>query len=375
MGFHGRPQVMDAAIAATIALVALITSTFPGHLRNGVALALVVATCLPLTWRRRWPLPVLLGSTIAAESYLAWVPGGAGLLILGAPLFALYTVVEARGRHHPWLLACVVVAAIGAFHTAVRADHRLGPENLALAALGGLAIAAGEASRNRRLYLTEAVLRAEERLVADRLRIARDLHDNVGHHLALINVQAGVAAHLAAGDPAGETFEQIRRGSRDALAELRDAVGLLRRPGEPAAPVEPAVGLAALDDLLAAYRRSGLRIALVRDDDASPVPPATDVVAYRIVQESLTNVARHAGPTDVRLILRHESGALTVVVENDRPPVDNPVETVVSAGAHGLIGMRERVAALGGEFHAGPRAIGGFRVTATLPTGLAGGAA
>ncbi|WIM96943.1 sensor histidine kinase [Actinoplanes oblitus] len=371
MRFHARPQVMDAAIAATIALVVLITSAFPGHLRNGVALALVAAACLPLVWRRRWPVPVLLACTVAAEGYLAWVPVGAGLLVLAAPLLALYTVVEARGQRHPWLVACLVVAAIGAFHTAVRADHWLGPENLALAALGGVAVAAGEAARNRRLYLAEALLRAEERLAAQRLRIARDLHDSVGHHLALINVQAGVAAHLAAGEPAGETFEQIRRGSRDALAELRDAVGLLRRPGEPAAPVEPAVGLAALDDLLAAYRRSGLRIAFVRQDDAPPIPPAADVVAYRIVQESLTNVARHAGPTAVRLTLRHESGTLTVIVENDRPAVDNPVDSPVDRPAHGLLGMRERVAALGGEFHAGPRAIGGFRVAATLPTGLA----
>jgi signal transduction histidine kinase len=203
----------------------------------------------------------------------------------------------------------------------------------------------------------------------ERLRIARELHDSVGHHLALINVQAGVAGHVLTGEPAPvrETLEQIRVSSRSALSELRDAVGLLRAPGEPATPTQPAVGLAALDELVAGFERAGLRIDYRCDGEATP-PPATQMVAYRIVQEALTNVRKHAGPVDVRLRLTKAGDALTVTVENDGPPAAGPpaAEGAGDGSGHGLIGMRERVAALGGSLEAAPRERG-FRVIAELP--------
>ncbi|MEU4220957.1 sensor histidine kinase [Actinoplanes sp. NPDC026623] len=364
---HDRPHVADAATALVIWLVALLTTPAGHHLRDGVALAASGVACGALALRRRWPYAVLLVSTVAAEVYLARMVAGGGTLILAAPLIALYTVAEGADRRRSLLIAGSLVLVIGAFHTLAKAGHWLGPENIALAALGGLAVAAGEASRNRRAYLAEALLRAQERVTEERLRIARDLHDSVGHHLALINVQAGVAGHVLTGEPepVRETLEQIRRSSRSALDELRDAVGLLRRPDEPATPTEPAVGLAALDDLLADFARSGLHIVGERDGDDRALPPATDLVAYRIVQESLTNVRKHAGPVEVRLALRREHDALTVLVENDGPTVSPPP----GPDAHGLLGMRERVAALGGTMHAGPRPDGGFRVAARLPAG------
>jgi signal transduction histidine kinase len=336
--------------------------------------------CGVLMLRRRWPYAVLVVSTVAAESYLARYGGDTGTLVLGAPVVALYTLAEAEDRRRSLMIAGLLVFAIGAFHTLGKPARFLGPENIALVALGGLAVAAGEAARNRRAYLAEVVARAEDaerdreaearrRVTEERLRIARDLHDSVGHHLALINVQAGVAGHVmtTAPAPVRETFDQIRQRSRAALEELKDTVGLLRRPGDPAAPVEPAVGLAALDDLVATFERSGLRIER-GGEPGGPLPWATDLTAYRIIQESLTNVCKHVGAVEVRLTLRREAGALTVIVENDGPPGSPQAGP---ADVHGIVGMRERAAAIGGSLLAGPRPAGGFRVAAVLPAATA----
>ncbi|WP_030441007.1 sensor histidine kinase [Actinoplanes subtropicus] len=382
-------RMADVGTAVAVLVAAQLTTSAGHHLRDPIAVGLAALACAPLAGRRRWPYPALLVSTVAAEGYLTWVHhGGGGTLILAAPLIALYTVVETGTRRRSLWAAAAVVLLIGVLHTVVKSGRWLGPENLALAALGGLAVAAGEASRNRRAYEAEALLRAQEKVTAERLRIARDLHDSVGHHLALINVQAGVAAHVLPADPAHvlptgpvrrgsglstraeeagagndavrETLDQIRQSARDALDELRDAVGLLRRPDEPLAPVEPTLGLAGLDDLLATFERAGLRITCRREEDGH-LPPAADVVAYRVVQESLTNARKHAGQVDVRLVLRFRGPALSIVVENDGPPAPARPES------HGLTGMRERVSALGGTLTAEPRPLGGFRVSCRLP--------
>jgi signal transduction histidine kinase len=378
---HHRPHLADLAVVLVVLLVTLLTTAVPRHLHDGWALLFAAVACGALMLRRRWPYSVLLVSTVAAEAYLARYGGHAGTLILGAPVVALYTLAETTDRRRSLLVAGVLVFAIGAFHTIGRPAGFLGAETIALVALGGLAVAAGEAARNRRAYLAEVVARAEDaecgrdaearrRVTEERLRIARDLHDSIGHHLALINVQAGVSGHLLTEAPAPvrETFDQIRQRSRAALEELRDTVGLLRQPGDPAAPVEPVAGLADLDDLVASFERSGLRIDRVRMDrggaPGDPLPWATDLTAYRIIQESLTNVCKHVGATEVRLSLRHDAGTLTVIVENEGPPAPG---TPAPAGTHGIVGMRERAAAIGGTLLAGPRPAGGFRVSAVLP--------
>jgi signal transduction histidine kinase len=373
---HARPHVADAAMAVVVWAVAVLTTSSPHHLRDGIALLLAGLACGALTLRRRWPYPSLSVSTVAAELFLARSTGDGGVLILAAPLIILYTVAESTGRRRSLVVAGLLVLILGAFHTFGAPAQWLGPENIALAALGGLAVAAGEASRSRRAYLAEVLLRAADaerdrqaqarrQVTEERLRIARELHDSVGHHLALINVQAGVARHVMTGSPAAtvETLARIRDGSRAALEELRDTVGLLRQPGEPSAPTEPTVGLDSLGDLITAYERSGLQITVRRDGDQQPVPWPIGLTAYRIVQESLTNVCRHAGPTTARVVLRHDPAALTVIVENDGPPAAAP-----SPNAHGIIGMRERVTAVGGTLIARPRPGGGFRVAAILPT-------
>jgi signal transduction histidine kinase len=373
---HHRPHLADLAVALVVLLVTLLTTSAPRHLHNGWALLFAAVACGALMLRRRWPYSVLLVSTVAAEAYLARYGGDTGTLILGAPVVALYTLAETKDRRRSLLVAGVLVFGVGTFHTLGRPSRFLGAETIALVALGGLAVAAGEAARNRRAYLAEVLARAADaergrdaearrRVTEERLRIARDLHDSIGHHLALINVQAGVSGHLLTDQPAPvrETFDQIRQRSRAALEELTDTVGLLRQPGDPAAPVAPAVGLAGLDDLVAAFERSGLRIDRA-GAPGGPLPWATDRTAYRIVQESLTNVCKHVGATGVRLSVRQEAGTLTVIVENDGPPA---LGTPPPAGAHGIVGMRERVTAIGGTLLAGPRPAGGFRVSAVLP--------
>ncbi len=354
---YDRPHVADGAMAVVVWVVASLTTTTGDHLRDGVAVALSAVACAALFLRRYQPYAVLLVSTVAAEGYLARVAGGGGTLILAAPLIALYTVSERAARKRSLLVTGLLVLLIGAFHTMARPERWLGPENIALAALGGLAVAAGEASRNRRAYVAETLLRAQERVTEDRLRIARDLHDSVGHHLALINVQAGVAGHVLteAPQPLRDTLEQIRVSSRSALDELRDAVGLLRRADEPFAPTEPALDLG---QLLASFEGCGLPIAY---QPAEALPPAAERVAFRVVQEALTNVRKHAGAAPVRVRLERERSELVIEVVNDGPMVPD------TAPGHGLTGMRERVTALGGTLRAGPRPEGGFRVTARLP--------
>jgi signal transduction histidine kinase len=192
-------------------------------------------------------------------------------------------------------------------------------------------------------------------------------------------VQAGAAAQVLARQPE-ETLAAlalIRQASRAALGELRDTVGLLRRADEPVAPTEPLPGLAGLPDLLDTFRRSGLTVREQVDGTVAPVPVAVDLTAYRVIQESLTNVCKHAGGAVAMLRLRYRAGELTVLVENQAGPVENqagPVENQAGhAGAaaggsgHGLIGMRERVGAIGGTLRYGVRPDGGYRVTATLP--------
>jgi signal transduction histidine kinase len=374
-----RPHIADLAVAGVVLLVTLLTTAGTQYLRDDVSLLLAGVACGSLVARRRWPYPVLLVSTAAAEAYLARHHGSNSTLILSAPLVVLYTLAEQSDRRRSLVIGGALVLSVGAFHTLGRPARLLGPENIALVALGALAVAAGEAARHRRAYLAEVVLRAADaerdreaearrRVTEERLRIARDLHDSVGHHLALINVQAGVARHVMADQPAQirQTFDQIRLDSRAALEELRESVGLLRQPGEAALPVEPTVGLIGLDHLLASFEGAGLRVVPRWHGTRRAVPRAADVTAYRVIQESLTNVRKHAGAVRADLVLRYEPQALSIVVENDGPA---GAGCAPAPDAHGIVGMRERVTALGGTLLAGPRPDGGFRVSAVLPLG------
>jgi signal transduction histidine kinase len=395
-----RQPHADITVAAVLYAVTLLTTAAgppQGRGRLDAAAVLVAAVaCGVLVVRRRWPFPVLVAATVAAEAYMVPYQGHEGELVLATPLIALYTVAEATGRRRALIIGGLAVLTLAGAHMLIKPSSWMGAENLALAALGALAVAAGDASRNRRAYLAEVEERARRaesdrerearrRVTEERLRIARDLHDSVGHHLALINVEAGVTAHVLAGEsPAAESpqvkqaLTNIRQASRRALHELQDTIGLLRQPDDPAAPTEPTTGLSGLAELVASFQRSGLDIDHDVNGARRPLAPAADLTAYRVIQESLTNVCKHAGTATALLRLDYRPAALHIVVDNGgnrdpRRPGHGPTPDGGDRSGHGIVGMRERVAALGGSLQAGPRPGGGFRVIAMLP--LPGGTA
>jgi signal transduction histidine kinase len=405
-----HPHLADAAIAVAV-LAATAATTFTGHQPataggRAIAVTAAVIACGALTGRRHRPLVSLGVSALAAEFFLFVTPDAGGVLILLAPSIALYTVAEQVERQRGLIIGGGSLAALALLH-AMMHPGMIGPENLAFTALGGLAIAAGDSSRNRRAYLAEVERRAERselerelvarrRVEQERLRIARDLHDSVGHHLALISVQSDVAGRSVDGDAAAarDALLHVKSASRKALEELRDTVSLLRQPGDPVAPtVIPAPGLDALDELLGSLRASGLAIDALVHGAAVPLAPAADVTAYRVIQESLTNVYKHSRRRRARLTLGYHRRELRITVEDldcadptvaedraadaggawrtqgacamgeERGPGTDPLP----AGGQGIVGMRERLLALGGRFTAGPRPGGGFLVDASLP--------
>lgn len=372
-----HPYGFDAGLAVGVFLVSLLASmTGPAESSgppNWLAVVCTVVASGMLVLRRRYPVLVLVTTLLAAEVCMAQLSGHGDLLVVLAPLIALYTVAEGTQRRRALLIGGLAVLALAGVHMVAKPDSWIGPDNLTLAALGGLAVAAGDAARNRRSYLAEVEerarraeqtreLEAQRRVTDERLRIARDLHDSVGHHLALINVQAAAARYLLDADPdqARTALGHINTATRSALDELRDTIGLLRMPGEPVAPVTPALGLRSLTELIASFRRSGLDIDELVTGAAQNLPPAADLTAYRVVQESLTNICKHAESKTARIRVAYEAELLRITVDDDGPRL-GPIRD-----GHGIVGMRERVGALGGSLHAGP-SDRGFRVCAIIP--------
>lgn len=199
---------------------------------------------------------------------------------------------------------------------------------------------------------------------AERLRIARELHDVVAHNISLINVQATMGVHLMDTRPeeAGAALSAIKSASKQALGELRRILDVLRQPDE-AEPTAPAPGLAQLDALVATTRKAGLPVAVHLLGTPAPLPSIVDVAAYRIVQESLTNALRYAGGSPTRVHLHYRPGCVGLVIDDD----GLGAPTTPAGTGHGIAGMRERAAAVGGTLHAGHRSDGGFTVTAELP--------
>ncbi|WP_346539262.1 sensor histidine kinase [Micromonospora sp. DPT] len=244
----------------------------------------------------------------------------------------------------------------------------LGSDPVARATLSVLAVVAawtvGDSIRTRRRH-AEALRShaAAEAVTAERLRIARELHDMVAHSIGVIAIQAGVGARVIDTQPAQAraALATIEATSRDTLAGLRRTLGALRRPDAESASLDPTPGLDDLDRLVAAAGDAGVQVDLRRRGRPVEVPADLGLAAFRIMQEALTNVVRHAGTDRCRVTVEHGLGEVMVDV------VDDGRGGPVAGDGHGLVGMRERVALLGGRFRAGPRPEGGFRVTARLP--------
>ncbi|WBQ03738.1 sensor histidine kinase [Kribbella sp. CA-293567] len=223
-------------------------------------------------------------------------------------------------------------------------------------------------------YVEERALRAEisrdsearRKVAEERIRIARELHDLVAHQITLANAQANVAARLFTTKPdkARTSLDEVVETTRHALGELRATVGLLRQHDDSSAPREPAPGLAFVPTLLESFRLAGLEVSVHHDGTATPLPPAVDLTAYRVIQEALTNVTKHAKArsADVRLTWDNEWVGIDIIDDgaSSHPPLEH-------SPGYGLIGLRERTTAVGGTLTAGPRPEGGFIVTAQLP--------
>jgi signal transduction histidine kinase len=346
-----------------------------GTLALGYALALLHT--LPLAARRRFPGAVL-GMSVA--SGLAFAAIGLPPFFLGpAMLVAVYSVAAYGSR---WVaVAGLAVAEVGL--VAVQLTPVKHDALTVVVFMGFLAVAwlLGQFAHNYRAYAarleerTAELERAREELARravaeERLRLARELHDVVAHAMSVIAVQSGVGALVADSRPeeVGGALAAIEATSRAALTELRRLLGVLRQDSdEPQGDLSPVPGLADLDSLLAEVTKAGLAVRLRVEGTPSPLPAGVDLSAYRIVQEALTNVVKHAGPAQAQVTIRYRDRDLTVEVTDDGRGVGAPASDDRGATGHGLIGMRERVAAFGGDLEIGPCPGGGFRVAARLP--------
>jgi signal transduction histidine kinase len=339
---------------------------------DALGYVLVLAGPALLLLRHRAPVAVAAGTSAVTLAYVA----------LGYPygpvfvsLVTAYFVALAAGHRR----AVIVIAAL------VYAGHLVtgmwlyrwlppagdGPASWTEASGAGawlLAIlAVGELVRVRReQFARQRKERAEaERRRADeeRLRIARELHDVLAHSISLINVQAGVALALIDERPeqARAALATIKSASKEALGEVRQVLGALRGPGD--APRSPAPGLDRLPELAEQAAGAGLAVEVAEEGARVPLLPGADLAAFRIVQEALTNIVRHSGSRTARVRIGYRPGELTIGVEDDGPATT----TGDTGGGNGLVGMRERAAALGGTVEAGPGQNGGFRVVAHLP--------
>ncbi|MFJ6566976.1 sensor histidine kinase [Streptomyces sp. NPDC091292] len=392
-----HPLAPDAALAAGV-LVCMIAGAFVDpqkhgpdqwgtHTPSAFSLVLMVLAATALIFRRRAPVPVLCAT--GALSFVELVSGEPRAPVVMSVVVALYTVAATTDRPTTARAGLPTMTALTAAAMLAGPLPWYAQEYLGIFAWTGMAAAAGDAVRSRRAFvhaIRERAERAERtrdeearrRVAEERLRIARDLHDVVAHHIALVNVQAGVAAHVMdkRPDQAKEALAHVREASRSALGELRATVGLLRQSGDPEAPTEPAPGLDRLEELVDTFRNAGLPVEVARGDHGTALPAAVDLAAYRIIQEALTNVQKHAGEgakaevsvvrvgPRVEITVLDDGGATAAVGDAPPPESDRPLE---EGGGHGLLGMRERVGALGGSCAAGPRYGGGFRVHAILP--------
>lgn len=408
-----RPVLLDVALTVALLVGGLVGLSFDvrhdagRHPVDLLACGLTVVGALPYLLRRRAPLAVLV---VAAAPLLALMYLGYPSGILGSGLFvAAFSVAALRGRRQVVAAAIVILTLLTGVAVVTPGYLRVGELGVNLVLFGG-ALALGEATRTRRLYVEaleerarsaerEAVL-AERSVVSaerereeaarravseERLRIAQELHDIVAHSLGVIALQAGVGAHVIASDPAEakESLVAISTTSRETLSEIRRILGALRGPdGE--LTYAPAPGLDDLDALAGTVSAAGVPVTVRVEGRREGLPAGVDLTAYRIVQEALTNVLRHAGPARAEVVIRHLPGCLEIEVLDDGA---GGVGAAAGAGAdrgagafpggggaappggHGLLGMRERVGVWGGSLATGVREEGGFAVRARLPFG------
>jgi signal transduction histidine kinase len=380
------PWAADVGLAVTVGVAAVGYTAAYGEgepqfrQRDAIGYALTVVASAALVGRRRWPVPVF-GITLAAT--LAYVgrnysTGGISLALLVA-----LSTLAAEGNHRRTAVAAVatlasfVLVRAGWVYQGWNYRRTLISPGLVI---GGCvaAVFLGMAVSSRRAYAAEVEDRAERaersreeearrRVDAERIRIAREFHDILGHSIATINLLAGVAVHVMDRRPqeAAEAVRTIKATSQQAMLEVRAGLGVLRERDDEE-PRAPTPGLEQLDLLVGTTSKAGVATRVCLSGERRPLPAPVDLAAYRIVQESLTNVIRHAGADSASVSVRYEDARVVVEV-TDTGRGDRDRDSPAAGSGNGIVGMRERVLALGGEFEAGPRRDGGFRVRAWLP--------
>jgi signal transduction histidine kinase len=372
---HGAlpPAAADVILGAFVAVGLIAATVVEAGLVNAGAVALAVAAAAAVAVRRRYPIAAL--AVLNAVTLVWFLGANPGRLIALVPLIGCYTVAADRGWR--WGLAGAVPTAliqILAIRVVLGDVETVGvvPIAVLLAATAGSAGAAAgyyravlAATRAQLARETQTREERARRLAAEeRLRIARELHDVFGHAMATISVQAGVGLHVIEQRPgqAREALAAIKKVCDEGLTDVKTILGILRSDTSTGEPRAPRGGLDRLTDLLDTAEAGGLRVELAVDGDPRPVPAPVDLAAYRIIQEGLTNVLRHAEARTVRLTLTHEPSRLLVRIRDDGPTTGaNPPD------GHGIDGMRERARALSGRLTAGPHPDGGFEVYAELP--------
>jgi signal transduction histidine kinase len=367
-----RGRWADAEIAVVVGVLQIAGTIFASRHQTGrssldvLAYTLLAAGPLALLWRRRHPAAVLV--VVFATTLAYWVSDYPRGPVFFALIVAFLTAVMAGLR----IFAIVVVVAGWVAFTWL--PYLVGNESepspaatvgllawlLVLSAIGEIARVSRERAAERtRSREEEALRRASE----ERLRIARELHDVLAHNISLINVQAGVALHLMDEQPAQArtALTAIRHASKDALSELRSVLEVLRLGEAP--PRTSERGLDDLDGVVSRAAAAGLSVQVDVEGEHRPLPAEVDLAAFRIVQEAVTNVARHAGQASATVRVAYGERDLTIQVDDD----GGGAMGAISGGGSGIAGMRERTAALGGRLDAGPRPGGGFRVRAQLP--------
>ena len=380
-----RELVQDSALALGLASLNLLSLLpYQSQLHPlWAAYVLVCAQCLPLALRRVWPVPALICSGVLRDLYDGLRLGFAPLPL--APAIAFATVAD---RSRPLLRWITVVATVGGVaYSQTLPGHHEPYDAIIQASIFGAAWAIGTLTRHRRVALAAAAsraARAEASLdvaaasaaAAERLRIARELHDVVAHHVSLIAVQAEAVGALLPARPAeaSASADAIAATARQAMTELRRLLGVLRfnaadqDPSSERTRLTPAPSLSRLDDVLASVRASGLPVTCAVSGAEAELPPGVDLTAYRIVQEALTNALRHAPGSAATVTIAYEAACLSLEVTNTSPHAPTAhAAPVTVAGGYGLAGIAERVASCGGSLALGPAADGGFTVTARLP--------
>jgi signal transduction histidine kinase len=344
---------------------------FPDDTLTYVLLALCAASLL---FRRRYPLATLAGVTLFGALYLSrGLPPFSVQLIM---LVAIYSTVADSSLTRIQAIALALGSGAVLAGAIVYSEVPRQDANWAMDAAWVLAaIFLGDSVRSRRAYELEAERTRDEehrrRLSDERVRIARELHDVVGHNISLITVQAGAGEHVLYKDAsqAQEAFANIRHASHETMQELRSMVGVLRDAPGGAPQTAPTQGLDALDSLIKALTDAGQEVELAVSGRRHALPGVVDLSAYRILQEALTNAVRHAPHSRVHVNVDYTNDGVSLEVSNgrgDEPPARD------TGGGLGLVGMRERVQAIGGKLEAGPRSDGGFTVKAMLPAQTAG---